>query len=535
MNNIFIYEYSLGGFIGFLKKNKIFCITIILIILYIYGIKIFNPTPEIDSVTYMQGSKYLNWREIGRYGLIIFQSLWQIKIYNPVFGSFFSVLFLILAVFHWCYLFYIFSEKKYSQLLLISSGLLIASSSVWVEMFYFTCMASECAFIIFLCPYVIWLAIAGALHNNIINIIISILLLCFGTSVYQSFYIMFCTGTIGCILLLTETSSINNRQYITFIIKGLILAIIAIALYFIFDILFVKIIFKTSKSNYLTQNIAGVNRKSILRMSLSILAYFFGNTPIFDNNIQANAKSGSEAVKSFHDYYWQISNILYLPLIITYIISLFKKHTISVLKIVMGFLVLLIIVSLNIIALGRVAIRSLWAFPIGLSFIILYTSRCFSKRITYIFAGLFILVSFQQAQKSALLFFTDYVRYQQDVVLSNILAQKIRNIDTHNKLPILIIGAYKPYLGKNFKRGEVIGHSVFGFNNSKNKNDASGYGCAFLNAHGIGCKEVLSTDHFIDEARKIAESMPYYPSYGYIKKTEHCIIIKLSESTFKSE
>lgn len=181
------------------------------ILLFIYGIRLFNVNIGIDTELYMNG--ITNWCEIGRFGLVFLQYIFKINEFNPIMQNCIAILFMIFGTLAWCYLLDVFSNHKINKISYFLFSLIFAASVVWTEQIYFTCQATETCFILILCPTIIFLMLNGITENNKLNITTSVILLIFTLSVYQATIMMFCSGILICFLLMKEQTSYDEKSY----------------------------------------------------------------------------------------------------------------------------------------------------------------------------------------------------------------------------------------------------------------------------------------------------------------------------------
>ena len=120
-------------------------------LLFIYGVKIFHYNVGADTDLFLSGSRYLNWKSIGRFGIVLLKGLSPSGEFNLYAANFCAALFLLAGAVFWCILFDMYSEKK-SKWAYVVFCLFYLSSAVWVESNYFSCMSVETSFNVMLCP-----------------------------------------------------------------------------------------------------------------------------------------------------------------------------------------------------------------------------------------------------------------------------------------------------------------------------------------------------------------------------------------------
>jgi hypothetical protein len=165
---------------------------------------------------------------------------------------------------------------------LIPFALLFMTHIVWIEPFYFTLQAAETAFIVLLCPYIIYLLYKGFLDRENKNILCGFILLIFIISIYQGVVTLFCCGVFGCFILLQENSDHEPKVYGLLCLQLFLTLIAALLAYFLLDKILVEIIFKTEKSEYLdNMNHWGSEPASKNILNILMTDYFLtiGNIP----------------------------------------------------------------------------------------------------------------------------------------------------------------------------------------------------------------------------------------------------------------
>jgi hypothetical protein len=211
---------SLSGFCSFCRKNIPLLIAVTVALFFSYGAKLFWYTIGADTERYMMANRILfvddamivgpyRWGVQGRFGLMLLQKLWDIKEFNPYTAFFVAFCFIWLFVVSWCYIIAVFNKSSgLRNNAFIPFALLFMTSPVWAEQFYWVLQAAEVVFIIFLCPYIIYLLYKGLLDNEWGKTIVSAVLIVFITSVYQGIAPLFCCGVLVCFLFYAEILSI---------------------------------------------------------------------------------------------------------------------------------------------------------------------------------------------------------------------------------------------------------------------------------------------------------------------------------------
>lgn len=520
------------NYLNFIKKPSL-AIFITTVLVFIYGIRLFNVNIGIDTELYM-GEKYINWREIGRFGLVFLQYLFKINEFNPILQNCIAILFMIFGTLAWCHLFDTFSNHKIDRKIYFLFSFIFTTSAVWAEQIYFTCQATETCFIVILCPITIFLMLNGIIRNNKLNTTISTILLLFTFSIYQAAITMFCAGMLICFLLVKEQTNYNEKSYWFMGLKILALTVIALVGYLIADIFITKFIFNTQKQDYLSSQI-GIKSNYIVSICQYICSILFAKNSLLtlpiDCVISALAKSGSQAVDSFHNQDL-LCNSLFFPALICYIYFILRNKNKTSLYIIIALLIPMCIFVLPLTAGGSVVPRAQYSLPLILGFIFLYVIYMLPKKLQIIISSLIFLSGFYAMQKSAMLIYSDQIRYEHDLQLAKELNERIKDISHNVDIPVFIYGANQEIdFSKNFISGDCLGKSIFAWNDRKDPTDATYRGLAFMNAHNYRYYPPKNAD-LVNKARFVALNMPSYPDKNCIQNLNNVIVIKLSETTY---
>lgn len=130
--------------------------------------------------------------------------------------------------------------------------------------------------------------------------------------------------------------------------------------------------------------------------------------------------------------------------------------------------------------------------------------------------------------------YTDRLRYQSDVELSNRVIHDIEKLGLQNK-PAAFIGNRTFRIPASGARGETIGLSFFDYDMVPEPHYyfSSSRIVSFMNAIGINLQCVPPEQ--IGAARQIAQGMPCWPQEGGIADAGDFIVVKLSEDQYYEE
>jgi hypothetical protein len=537
---------SVKGFCDFLRNNIPMVIAVTATLFFTYGIKLFWYSIGLDIELFMADKPtFLKWHsQIGRFGLTLLSSLWYIKEFNP-FTAFFTAFCLVwFFTLFWCYIIAVFGKNTARNNRLIPFALLFMASPVWAEQFYFTFQSAETSFMIFLCPYVIYLLYKGFLDNEKGKIIAAFILLVFMTSVYQAIVPLFCCGVFACFMLLQEHSDYEPKIYRSLCLKLFITLIAALAVYFFVDRIIVPFIFHIEKSDYVDK-MNQWGRRPILKSIGSILVFGYtvtiGGFPPMQSVatplIARYARSGMETAKIIANISKECGNILLLPAAVLFLIKTVK---IARRKIPAGRRLLYMLACIGVplcIMLLAIAggnnppIRSLWALPFASAFMVYFLIKTWKKRAAAVLCCLALLAAARQMEITAQLFYSDQVRYNEDVRLAYDINKMIIPLQNEtNSLPVALIGRYKAdsLFKANFLQGEVFGHSIFEWANTPA--DTTKRGLAFMSA--LGMHFDAANDTLLLQAVQAAETVPSYPAPGCAVRLPGVIVVRLSDTPY---
>jgi hypothetical protein len=469
--------------------------------------------------------------------------LWYIKEFNPFAAFFIAFCLILFFTISWCYIIAVFSRDTVKNNKLIPFALVFMTGPVWVEQFYFLLQAAENALIISLCPYVIYFLFKGFLDHEKGKIACAFILLVFMISVYQAIVPMFCCGVFICFVLLQEHSEYEPQIYRNLCLKLFITLLVSLAVYFFIDRIIIPAVFPIEMSDYLDNQIRWGARS--IRENVHGI-FLFGYTltvgqftlvqKIVNPIITRYARSGIEAVESIVRMSSKVrGNILLLPATVFFLIkmALVMCRTIPsgrrLLYMLAGIGIPLCIILLAVLGGGQPPVRSLYALPLAFAFMLFYLVRICKKKAAAVVACLSLLVAVYQAQISAQLFYSDQLRYNEDVRLAYELNNLITQVQPEDeKLPVVLIGRYQTAsrFQANFLQEEVIGHSVFEWAN--NSFGTTERGLSFMKSLGINFD--MPDENQIEQAFKEAALMPSYPAPGCVKRMQDCIVVKISET-----
>lgn len=140
-----------------------------------------------------------------------------------------------------------------------------------------------------------------------------------------------------------------------------------------------------------------------------------------------------------------------------------------------------------------------------------------------------VLIVWFSISKVMRLQYTDDVRYQEDVRVAETIWEDLQKTETTERLPVIFVGKYQPYLNAASVGEDMYGLSFFGWDFSEeNPTGATGRIVHFMKTLGIDI-DVESSMDYREEAVMLSDDMNCYPTPGYISVQDKFIVVKLSE------
>ena len=496
-------DINLKSFRNFCKNNIPLLVITAIILFFCYGIKLFQYSIGIDTEFFMADkADMIKWAlQIGRFGHAFFEWLLHTKGFNP-FTTFLSTFCLIyLFTISWCYIIAVFSKNTDRNNAFIPFAIVFISSPIWAEQFYFVTQSTEVALMVLICPYAIYLLFKGFLAHETGKIIFAFFLLILMISVYQAMVPFFCCGIFICFLLLLKTSDYEPLIYRNLCFKLLATLVGAMIVYSIIDRILIPSVFGIEKSQYFdSMNLWGkIPVKENINRILLMLAGILSIGNIF-------------------------GNILILPIAVFFMVKVIKCKR-QFIYIFIGICVPLSIMFLAILGGNVVPLRAMYVLPLAVAFMFFFLIETCSKKVASVVVILALLTAVYQAQITAQLFYSDQMRYNEDVRLAYEICDMIIKTYPDNNLPVAIIGQYRiaEKFQANFLQGEVIGHSFF--EHQAMAGEVIGRSLSFMRTLGINFN--APNNEQIQQALNEARFMPPYPHPLCVKKLPNVIVVRL--------
>lgn len=486
------------------------------LLLFIWGPWIANTAPRIDTEVLIN-TPYTpyNWLDIGRQGGILTECLFGLRWFNPIFSTVGGYLLICVAGTLFGYL--LWRAGKKNAVLCSAFGLLCFSAPIMTEQFYFDMQIFKVAWAYVLCGIAVGVSYAATLKRNRFLYAISILCLIWAFSTYQIFVVLYVVMVVSCFILAYQRWTLAEvRTDVAYwkMIGGLVgIFLIAFALNS-----FITSIFFSSGSEYLAGQIAWLSQtpQQCMRNILSHLKQGFGGASPFFTPLFGVASISVVLLSAIRG--WKASNHKLYPLYLLAVVGL--QLCPFLLTIFFG---------------TAPTTRAQLAYPMVLACnvaILLDLCACGTIRIIAVLLG--ILICWTQSDMTTRLIYTEEIRVQEDARLASAIEQEISEIASSNK-PISFVGAYQNKLNPSCIRGELIGESIFNWDNSVSPYYlwSSSRACNLSKVLGIPFNNC--TEDQMLAARKTALSMPSWPAQGSVVDAGEYIIVKLSEDNWAEE
>ena len=550
MNTLHTYldekSFSVNAFLQFLKENIALVVVSTLTIILVYNAKLTNICFGVDTELRISSNGYLNWLQIGRFGLVGLQKLWvnflpSKELFNPYLAVMLGCIFLFLATLIWCFLIEIFADGLIKKTIYIPFAVVFISHQVWCEQIYFVLQSAECLFIVLLSPMAVYSFFTGVTKSDFKQIIFGSLLTVLCTSVYQGVLILIFCGIFAVFVMFYENTKLEKKEYSRLCITLLILMFASAATYFILNKI-VQIGLHVEKSDYLSKMI-GNDRNSVVWAILNIgvyiyklvFAHFSPITHIAEPIMARTARTGWTAVEQIRGSSL-MSNILLVPFGIAYVVFVLKEKKKSFFYVTVALCVLLTCFALVIVGGGDAPLRSQYVLPFAIAFIMMYVVSKLHKKTFILAFTLFSLVGVKQSLVCSMLNYSDVMRYEADVRLSAEIAERINEVSTNNEIPVFLYGVHHPLFSSNYVKGEVCAYSPFEWDNGASIRDTTSRGIGFMKTQGYNLTAVALDDTaLIEKSRNCAKSMPDFPAKESVKNLGDVIIVRLSESSYNPQ
>lgn len=507
---------ELNKIIYFIKEHKKQIVLLFVIALLTYFVKIFNYSISIDTEvnTNNATANDLPWISTGRWTLLFIGKIVHYKgIFNPFVSNLIMIMFLTSSIVLLSYLLNkIFKDNNNINKIIIILGLVIITSPCIAEMLNFTLMTAEIGIAMFLTILSVYSTYIVVFEHNKLFYILAVLSLMVGMGTYQAFYPLY-IGVVTFIysLELIENGKLKLKENIFSIFKILLIFIVSYGLSSIISTMLLNH-YNLTKSGYLTNQIA------------------WGKNPLSDifHNIKDYVQQILIAKNSV--FFTKIYLFISILTIVSAIDVIQKKKSKSILILSSLFVSYASPFMLCILMGAAPVNRTQFCLPfVTALFITLFIHLFDNKRLQYAIMFLTLCFSFSQYKTTSDLFYSDYIRYKEDVRFTQDVMNKIDMMDGLEKnredMIIVFVGAHSPKSSASALKGETLGYSFYEWD------QGTEFGANIrINgfANTIGYRYILPTKEDVKRAREISNKLEVYPKKDSIKVIGDMIVVKLS-------
>ncbi|MDR2796321.1 MAG: glucosyltransferase domain-containing protein, partial [Spirochaetaceae bacterium] len=417
-----------------------------------------------------------------------------------------------LVVIEWCYFINIFSNKQGVNNNLIPFAVVASTMQVWIEMFYFPGWGTQS--MLFLCPIITYLLYKGFLDDEKLKVIIGFVILLLLVSTYQSMLLLFCIAIFIAFILIQENSTYDKKLYGFLCLKLFICIAAALFLYFLGNSIVLKI-HNTQQNGYIDRMMRW-GKDPVMSNLNAIRNYFF------------NLMFGRSRITSFN---YLLPAVLLFLVQAVYVAVRHIKAGRRVLFILAAFGVPLAFCVLPVAGAYSPPLRSQYALPFALGFMLYYLVTHYRKFFSVIVFAAAIIIAMFQAQIGSQMYYSDYMRYQEDVRLAGDFARMLIPFEGKgNTIPVAFVGKIRAAdkFKRNFIEGEIVGRSFWGLQGAWTSSPIDGL--SFMRT--IGLNYPFPNERLLNKALEAARSMPSYPEEGCILRLDDVIVFKLSDNLY---
>jgi len=217
-----------------LIKNVWFIVPVILTTILSFGYVVNNTAISVDTLS---GNRYFSEGELiaqGRFTATLIHKIFNVMEFNPFFVDTLAVVFLVISSIVMCSLFMTISQGKIKDIAYTIFSCIFVSYPLINEIFVYTPAGLSVGIGYFMIAVSLILMYEMIKNNKKINIIISIILVCFAISLYESFAAVYLCGAVMVVILnyiySDSTHEKTFKRNLKYAIVLLIVVIVAVIL-----------------------------------------------------------------------------------------------------------------------------------------------------------------------------------------------------------------------------------------------------------------------------------------------------------------
>lgn len=495
------------------SKNKNRILLLGFFLLLAYGIKVFqlSISHDTEAMIAVPDDLYHSWLQMGRFGELFLKKILGTYSLNVYVAAFMMVIGMIAVSVLWGYLFYVISGSM-EKISLWIFGSVFFTSMITAEQFSFLLQSYEVTVAMGLTAAALILYLDGLQRKTWYKLILAVLMLMIAFAVYQAMVVLYIATAAMTYLVFYESNREKAELKTHFIYIGqvILLFLCAYVFYSVANKILLAVL-NIETTPYITGQIAWKTQGIVACIS----------------NI---GKHIAEVLTGSGIFYTAALLVMMVLFLIRIVIGQKGKHYWLY---VLAALFVYICPFLMTIVLGeKPTIRTELNIPFVTAFLTCMSFEFFGKKkkILYWVMGIGIFaMCMSQAQQTSRLFYTEYVQAQEDYMLAAKITNRIELLDADtSELPVVFIGSREAERNKSCYSPdelELTGYSFFEL--------------SFGTAHGtwvmqhyletLGIHYVYPDQDQMIEAEQEAADMPSWPASDSVKKTDHVVIVKLSD------
>lgn len=469
---------------------------------------------------------YYGWLTTGRQGLVLMKYLLLNSDFNPYFSAVMTLITLVLAVSSFFLLWDKILGIKSSMIVWGAGGLLWISHPVITEQLYFSLQSFEIALGFLLTAASLYLTILWVENKRRLwafGITVVVLVVTFST--YQAFVAIYIFGAVSVLFLQTlqelPKSKQKNGHSVWLRIASWILVFLTA---FLINTLITQLFF--SSSNYLGEQIRW-GKVSVWDISLDICRHI----------IKVLSGYGM-----YYSIFYGLLLICSFALLLAHLWRWGRNNRINCIIVVFLYLALQATPFLmTILQGGEPVLRSQLVLPVMTCFQAMLclwivkgleiSMECFMKKMLIGILCLSLLAGIKTTKITWRLYYTDQMRYEQDVALGQDLIRRIDQVcqSEESLLPVVVVGT-RPFQGNNScLQGQVMGHSFFDWDATVAPIPYWSTGRVLGFLHTLGSDYTRPSADRMEEALLGSKSMPEWPAEDCVQIYNGMVIVKLSD------
>lgn len=501
---------------NYLEKYRVLWILLVIAMVLVHGTMLFGTSIGIDTEVMMglQESFYESWLGIGRYGLVFMKTLMDTKMLNPFLIGVLATILLPCVCIAWTFFFGKITEKQNAYGITFFS-LILVTYTIITEQLYFKLQAVEVLLALILTAVSLLLVFIGTVNKQgrvrWLMYVMAVLLNVLDFGVYQVMVPLFIFGAAAGFFLYIFVREERNEKDI------LRLVFSYIGIFFI-SLLLNQVLSKVFFSNgadYLSNQIAWGTMP-------------FGDCVaiIFSHVMEIALGTQIYYVKTFSVYAF----ILFVTSIVLWIRNKGRKG--NVLGILSLILIFLAPFYMTILCGQTPVIRSQLVMPFVVGFFAyaVFDLRVEKKCFIYLALAVSIFTVYLQMKYTAMLHYSDQVRYESDVRIATRISERIDALENEaNSYPVVFFGAYETRLNPSCIKGEVIGYSFFEWDSQTQPLGVQSTRRILCFMQSLGMNYGQANMEQTQKALEECMEMPAWPAQDSIQEKNNVIIVKLGE------